>query len=420
MKVLFANDSTSNPNWGDRAAAIALRTMITRVGSQVSYSLSEQAIADSTLDINGDARGVRASMRPAGHARGALRLMAPPAAIGLARRLRRERQVIPRTWSEFPDLLDVVRGPENPWPAFTRAIAGSDVVLIHGDGAITADGIAARTLFFIAYLAKQGFGTKVVMVNHTADLNHPNLREIAHRVYPLMDDVRFRDPISAQRLAGLGSYTPDAAFLFEPLERETYGLVAARPTYLDVWPDEARFDPAKPYLCIGGSSILAHAQDATRLVDGYRALIDGISSIYGGAVVLTVSDAVDEPYFRLLGREFGLAVVGLHTPVQQVVDILGNADAYVGGRWHPSIFALRGGTPIVPLSAKTAKMQALGQMVGLSGTLPNAYDLRSAVNPLIRRLQEGIDGGDTLRLRLRSWAAVQAHEAWANVSFLQR
>jgi signal transduction histidine kinase len=52
-------------------------------------------------------------------------------------------------------------------------------------------------------------------------------------------------------------------------------------------------------------------------------------------------------------------------PVQQAVDILGHSDAYVGGRWHTAIFALRGGAPVVPFSAKQSKMQ------GLIGRLKN-------------------------------------------------
>lgn len=418
MKVLFVNDSTSNPNWGDRAAAIALRTMIGTVGARISYSLTEGAIADSALGDNGESSHFGQLQQSPRRSAGIVRLLAPPAAVGLARRMHRQRQLIPRTWSEFPDLLGALLGPHNPWPTFTDALAETDAVLIHGDGAITADGVAARTMFFIAYAAAQGFGTPVLMVNHTADLNHPNLREIAHHVYPLMEEVRFRDPISAQRSRRWGVFTPDAAFLFEPLERSAWVPLAARPTYCEVWPDQAAFDPSQPYVCIGGSSILAQAADANRLLDGYRDLINGIAAAYSGTIVLTVSDAVDQPFFRVLAREMGLPVIGLRTPVQQAVDVLGNADVYLGGRWHPSIFALRGGTPIVPLAGKTAKMQALAQMVGVTGSLPNAYDLRSSVNPLIRQLQAALEGGDGLRQRLRSWAAGQAQEAWTNVARL--
>ncbi len=64
--------------------------------------------------------------------------------------------------------------------------------------------------------------------------------------------------------------------------------------------------------------------------------------------MLTASDLVDEEIIRPLARGLGLPLVGLSTPIQQVADILGNADAYIGGRWHPAIFAMRGRDAVAP------------------------------------------------------------------------
>lgn len=419
MKVLFVNDSTSNPNWGDRAAAIALRTMIGGVGGEITYRLTENAIAQSQLD-DGIPALAPVSV-PIRRLHNSVRKLTPPALVGLGRRVQSRKPLIPDTWEQFPAFGDAVLGERTPWPAFVAALQQTDAVVIHGDGAVTGNGVAGRTMFFIAFLAKRAFGKPVVMVNHTADLNHPDLREIAHHVYPLLDDVRLRDPISAQRLSSICSatYAADAAFLFEPLAREHWNALAARPTYFEVWPDHATFDPRSPYLCLGGSSILAHAQDVPAMLTGYRELIEQLRQVYDGTIVLTVSDLIDQPYFRHLGHDLGLPVIGLRTPVQQAVDVIGNADVYVGGRWHPSIFALRGGTPIVPLSAKTAKMEGLASMIGLQPPLPNANNLRSAVGTVIRGVHEALAGGPELRLRLQSWAGTQAQDAWNNVAALR-
>jgi hypothetical protein len=51
MKVLFVNNSTSNPNWGDRAAAIALRMMITSQGGRIDYALTELQLSATQLDL---------------------------------------------------------------------------------------------------------------------------------------------------------------------------------------------------------------------------------------------------------------------------------------------------------------------------------------------------------------------------------
>jgi len=44
MNVLLINDSTSNPNWGDRAAAVSLKKMITMVGGNIIDTFSENEL----------------------------------------------------------------------------------------------------------------------------------------------------------------------------------------------------------------------------------------------------------------------------------------------------------------------------------------------------------------------------------------
>jgi hypothetical protein len=78
--------------------------------------------------------------------------------------------------------------------------------------------------------------------------------------------------------------------------------------------------------------LLPSAKDPETLSRGYRTLIHLIRSEYDGSVVLAVSDLMDQPPFRWLAREMNLPLVSLRAPVQQVVDILGNADAYLGGQ----------------------------------------------------------------------------------------
>ncbi len=111
--------------------------------------------------------------------------------------------------------------------------------------------------------------------------------------------------------------------------------------------------------------------------------------------------------------------MGLTTPIQQAVDILGNADAYIGGRWHPSIFALRGGTPILPLSAKTFKMQALSEMAGLSVPPFDAEHPDRDAQAIAQQMSSFLDGGVDLREQIRSRAEEMAEDSWANVAYLR-
>ncbi len=423
MRVLLINDSSSNPNLGDRAAAYSLKTLIGEAGGEITASVSELELGTSTVGRTAPAT----APAPQSKARHLLELCAPPILFAVRRRLERRLRTwsgdqVPRTWSGFSRAADHFAREDGPWSAFLRAARDTEVAVIHGDGCMTAsDSLVARTELLMAYVLKKRLDMPVIIVNHTADFSGPSLGEIAREVYPLLDDVVFRDQMSVERCQTFcaGRFSPDTAFRFRPAPREDWTPVVRRPCYFDVWPDAAGFEPDKPYVCVGGSSIFGGRNAGAMLTDEYQELLEHLRSVYPGQIVLVVSDLVDEPVLRSLGRRLGLPVVGLTTPVQQVVDIVGNSDCYVGGRWHAAIFALSGGTPVVPLSANTFKMNALIKMAGLQSDPIDAWALGEHKAAIGRLLLEHLDGGRALRERLRAWSATQAAACSGNVAYLR-
>ena len=424
MKVLFINDSTSSPNWGDRAAAVSLMAMTSSRGGQIVHSISERGLIDASLGER-RASGVRA---PKGRAWRVAAAFVPPAPEKIWLRVTerrggsRESRLIPRRWADFERAADLVLAKKDLWPALRSMLPSVDLAVIHGDGAMVNNGPHPRAILFLTYLIKTRFDKPVIIVNHTADFNHPDLRETAHHVYPLFDDVVFRDPISLDRCKMFcgGRFAPDTGFWFKPLHHDLWAQVARRPTFFDVWPDSAVFDPAEPYVCLGGSSILGPLNERASAIPRYAELVRQIQAVYRGQIVLTASDPVDEEIFRPLASRLGLPLVGLTTPIQQAVDILGNSDAYIGGRWHPSIFALRGGAPILPLSSKTFKMQALSEMAGLSVPVFDAMHPERDGHAIARQLRSFLERGSELRDQLRSWAEGMAEGSWDNVAHLEK
>lgn len=420
MKVLFINDPVSNPNWGGRAVSTALRTMIGESGGDIFKTIVFDDIGRSSLDGHFDPT-VRQVDR-----RDLIRTLAPSGLLALRRKLapnllrdRGERH-IPRTWQEYDRCAMDVLGKTSPWPNLVESFRNMDIAAVYAGGDIYGNGTVPRTLFFLSFLVKRHFNKPVIMVDHTADLGHPDLRRVAEEVYPLLDDVVFRDQVSAERCRDIcaGRTGADSAFWFQPASRDAWASLTRRPTYFDIWPDAASFDPSEPYLCIGGSASFGEIENIDLLLDGYLLLITRIRSCYPGQIVLTVSDTPDQVVFRTIAKRLHLPLVGLTTPVQQAVDILGNADAYIGGRWHPSIFALRGGAPVLPLASHTFKMKALIDMAGLPSEVFDVLNLERSADALVRQLLQYLGQGDELRDRLRSWGNQMAEGSWDNVGFL--
>ena len=366
MKVLFINDSTTSSNWGGRAATVPLRMMIRRSGGDIVKTITIDDLVSSSLDPAAPEGTNERNYKET------VKLFVPPILLKARRAAIRRfgairgEPIIPGSWADYGRCVDKVLGKETPWPGLLQTIEDIDVAVIHGDGDISGTFVVPRSLLFLSFLIKKYFKKPVIMINHSADLDHPDLLRVAEEVYPLFDDVVFRDQMSLEQCKTLceGRFAADTAFWFKPAPRETWTPIARRSTYFDVWPDTAPFDPSEPYLCVGGSSIFHEAKDRDSIVNGYGLLIQHLQSMYSGKILLTVSDGLDQPIFRALAERFELPLIGVATPVQQAVDILGNADAYIVGRWHPSIFALRGWTPVLPLSSQTFKMRALTDMTG--------------------------------------------------------
>lgn len=423
MKVLFINDSTSNPNWGDRAAAIALKIMISESDGNIIKTISEDELINSSFQDTPDEYKQNI---PLHNTKETLKLFIPPLLLKIREKFITYRNrhisedIIPERWQDFEPHLNLLFTNKRLYSDLLNAIDDSDVIVIHGDGCMTGNGRIPRAELFLTYIAKKHFDKPVIIVNHTADFDHPELHKIAQKIYPLFDDVVFRDSISVGRCQTFcnGRYAPDSAFLFEPISFHDWLPVAQRPTYFDVWPDTAQFDPAKPYICIGGSSIYPYIEQFDP-INGFSALINHIITIYSGQIVLTMSDDNDRKIFRPIAKWFNLPLIGVPIPVQQAVDIIGNAEAYIGGRWHPSIFALRGGTPIIPISSITFKMQALTQMSGLTSPIFDALNLEQEKDAIGRQLMGYLEQGIELRNKLRSWAEKESEKSWDNVTYLK-
>lgn len=425
MKIFFVNDSSSNPNWGDRAAAIALKRMIVTSGGVLHHILTEDELREGWL--NGAPTLFDEEHHEDRDARDWMALLLPPIFPKLANRIAgiirkgESRSLVPATVHDFESYARAMAKDHARFGTLLSAITRSDIILVHGDGCMVGNGVLPRTELFLCYLAKVHFGKPVLLVNHTADLAHPDLNAMAQVVYPLLDDVTYRDKTSLQLCAERwpGRYAADSAFYFKPAEKDAWCELASRATFFDVWPDKAEFDPKLPYVCVGGSSIYSFYGPPKEIIGDFICLIRHIQSVYSGQIVLTASDLKDQIIFRPVAQALNLPLVALTTPVQQAVDIIGNAQAYIGGRWHPSIFALRGGAPVVPLVSKTFKIEALVKMAGLAVPTFDALDLCREKEGIGKTLNAVVAEGEKLRASLREWAHEQSTTIWEHLSFFR-
>lgn len=381
MKVCLVNDTSDDPNWGAIATSQALRELIHEAGGIVSSTLYQYRIGVAQRDDVADA--------PTGDTTSDVPDLAPS------------------RWEDFDECaVSVMDGAL--FPSIHQALSDSDVVLINGEGCIYDRTRQSRMIYFIAYLAKRYFGKPTAIVNHSIVMNDPKLLTIAQHVYPLLDDIVFREPDSALVCpGGNGRVAADAAYRLKPRP-----VACWEPTLRDA------IDPTRPFVALGGGSVFFRGlQPDHDPVPGYMRLSERLLDTVG-QVVLTASSHKDRRIMAPLSRELGLPLIDTDVPVQQAVDLLGHACAYVGGRWHPSIFAHGGGAPVIALTRYTPKMEAFLKQADMPLSRFDPFRLDEQCEDIVAAVMTSLGGGEARRERLRAGAERLAELASENVRVL--
>ncbi|MFC3392553.1 polysaccharide pyruvyl transferase family protein [Aidingimonas halophila] len=382
MKICLVNDTSDDSNWGGKATSHALRALIDDTGGQVEATIYQYRLATPQPDDVSESDAFLSS--------------------GMA-----SKDVAPLCWAAFDECATQVLNGE--WfPSIYRELSECDVVLINGEGCIYDRTRQSRMIYFIAYFAKHCLDKPTAIVNHSIVLNDPVLMEIAVNVYPMLDDVVFREPDSALACPGAAGHVgADAAYIHLPRP-----VAAWNGTLGD------GFDPERPYVCLGGGSVFFRG-----LRPGYDPL-PGVMQLCErfrndvGQVVLTASSHKDLSLMTPVSRELGLPLIDIGQSVQEAVDVLGHAGVYVGARWHPGIFAHRGGTPVVAWTEHTPKMTAFLKQAELSQRTFDPFRIGEQLDDIVSLAATYLDAGHELRDRLRVGAQRLAYKTRDNVRLL--
>lgn len=427
MKIYFVNDTTTQNNWGCRATTNALREMIVSAGGEI---VDTMYISDMLHDL-GSASGFLSEVKKVtksvlvgnGFSKNGYLLKAGKS---MARRMEALLDTAPRESQKLDVAVERFK-KKKEYLKILEGIEKSDVVVINGEGSIYGSQRKGMFMFFVAYAAKVIFNKKCILVNHTADLSAPDMRDIACAVYPLMDDIVTREPVSYR---GLGELFPkldivngaDAAYVLSPAKRESWAEFSRRSDSLSVWPDAVKgFVPDSPYVCIGGSSAYSHGAgqdyDAEMEIGKIAELLLGKKY----QVFLVASDVDDERFLRPLAKNYDLPFVPAALPTQLGVDLLGNASLFISGRWHPSIFAATGGTPSLLFSANSHKVNGFREQAGLSQfPLFDALRVGEDAKRIVDLADLVMQQGDGLRRHVLSNAQKSAIRAEDNVRYLRK
>lgn len=166
-------------------------------------------------------------------------------------------------------------------------------------------------------------------------------------------------------------------------------------------PDRIDWTFDAPYICVGGSSYFRARGRFAEARALFPALAARIRKL--GFHPVFVATCTGDAFLEPLAREAGAGFIPVETNIFVGAAILGNAAAFVSGRYHPSILAMLGGTPCVAFESNSHKMASLQQWLGRSGD-ELAYRDAHVLDLVEERLAAIVSSGSGMRQDLRTRA----------------
>ena len=234
----------------------------------------------------------------------------------------------------------------------TRLLSQFDVVCFNGEGAIHQ-----RSGHFFRLLGLlQAFklaGVRVYALNQTVDVDTSGGRhaELLQRVYPGLDRVAVREPVSwrvLQRLGISSELVGDAAYA---LPRLSQAELAAR---------AARFNLPQGFIGITATS--AMKRNAASLAKMRRLMTELAAT--GRPLVFLANTKTDLYLAERLSHGRTLRVIDYtQADYLDAMAVIASATLVVGGRQHPNIFAAKYGVPFIGLAGNTHKMAGVVELL---------------------------------------------------------
>ena len=259
---------------------------------------------------------------------------------------------------------------------FFEDIEWADIVVLNGEGGMHEyePWRAEPYLRLLSvYAVKKIFSKKkLIIVNQTVDYWNPNFGEWIKTVYRKCDHLYVREPLSLQRLKSLGldqaKLVPDAAFLTRSTSPDKVNRFLKRRNINN------------GFIGLFFGQTMGYA-DIKKIENYFLNLCN-----FGRQVVLFAAPWPDFDVAQVLKKKYNVPVIGLEAYPELLCGILKKASIISSGRFHCCILSAIAGTPFVPFSSNTYKIEGLVEL--LDYRVPVLDFEKSSLNKIMASVNE--------------------------------
>lgn len=307
---------------------------------------------------------------------------------------------VPARLCEYDSYCNLAQNGQLEWNYENDKIEWADIIIINSEGAIVKGTevtgkykVDARYNLFLAYYSKKIYNKKVYIINHTVDPHNRDAIEIINYIYPMLDGVYLRETMSYNNINAetmAVKFVPDALFAYISNYKTDYSKYG--------------IDISKPYICIGDSS-------------GFSALGVGVSydyEVFFDRFITELKKNICEQIIFIDGfrgennkinkviTNNNMPFVGLQNATyHDLANILRLSMIFISGRWHASILALLGGTPILCWGADSHKTEALYKIIDYPYYFFDINSLPINVDRLIEEINKVLKSENEITIHKR-------------------
>ncbi len=397
--ILFISDTSDGQNWGCYETSRQLRNLLLEsVNIQHTVFLNE--IRDPTRTT------VRPSLTDVQYLIGESLKMLESSSPIYRRLLDHGFRPAKHTFDIYPRVIDQF---ENKSELFLESKLFDeyfpnpdeiDQVVINGEGSIHGNRTKSRILLFFAFIWQIKLNKPTHIVNHTLQIDTPELKEMIEVIYPQLNSIAFREPISKSEYhskIGDTSNTiqaADAAWLLEECLTKTELNTILRQDGMSIWhPTEMppTFDFADRYICVSGGSGFGHRMEDSKKIISVIESLNSSEIKYN--ILLVALSQHDENILFDVAEQTGHPLIKMNNNSVMGASIVGNSALYLGGRWHGSIFALLNGTAIVNIDSNTFKLRSLREMTSANYPIYSPNGIRDKTDEVANSATREIKNG---------------------------
>ena len=317
----------------------------------------------------------------------------------------------------FQYISTVKQDNQIAYSAIMERINQSDVLVLNGEGSFIfqspprPDMLNMLVLFYACIELRKPFFLLNAMFTVYAQgspYEQPLNENIFKQCISILEHstlVSVRDMVSLDFIKRTGAninvvFCPDALFSwFDFYFKESSRLDLLMMNYKYCSSFNGIYDNAidfnKKYILMGGNSHAAHYPDkAEKCFSELASRLKEIAEAHDMQFFLMECCGGDK-ILRQVSINLGIPLIPIETNLRLAGYILGKAECFVSGRYHPAILASLGGTPCVFMGSNSHKTSSLQQVLGIPlekqvtfNALPDSNEIELIVNETMGSLKK--------------------------------